>query len=75
MVWLFFEEKKTSTPRFSSLLASLAGKGKECVFGCMVCENQFEDRVADDISRKVLERRLWECMKDERRGCAFFLTF
>ena len=53
MVLVFFEGKKTSIPLFSSLLVSLAGKGRECVFGCMVCENQFEDRVAEDIRRKV----------------------
>jgi hypothetical protein len=35
------------------LLVSLAGKGRDCVFGCMVRENQNEDRVAEDIRRKI----------------------
>jgi hypothetical protein len=65
VVWLFFffEERKTSIPLFSSLLVSLAGKGRECVFGWMVWENQFADRVVEDIRRKVWERWLWQCVK------------
>ena len=35
------------------LLVSLAGKGRECVFGCTVWENQYADRVVRDIRRKV----------------------
>ncbi len=58
----FSREKELPSLLFRRCLA-LAGKGGECVFGCMVCANQFEDRVADDIRGKVLERWLWECMK------------
>jgi hypothetical protein len=35
------------------LLVSLAGKGRECVFGCMVWENQYAVRVVRDMRRKV----------------------
>jgi hypothetical protein len=35
------------------LLVSLGGKGRECVFGCMVWENQYAVRVVRDIRRKV----------------------
>ena len=46
-----------------SLCVSLAGGGRERVFGCMVCEDQFEDRVADYIRGKMLERGSWQGVK------------
>ena len=52
----FWEGKKLPPPRFRSLSLSLAGDGRCCVFGSMVCENQVAGRKADDIRRKVLER-------------------
>jgi hypothetical protein len=48
--------KKLASTRFRSLSLSLAGDGRCCVFGSMVCENQVAGRRADDIRRKVLER-------------------
>ncbi len=46
-----------------SLFVSLAGGGRERVFGCMVCADQFEDRVADYIRGKMLERGSWQGVK------------
>ena len=63
VVWLFLGGKKTSSPPCLSLCVSLAGGGRERVFGCMVCEDQFEDWVADYIRGKMLERGSWQGVK------------
>ena len=52
----FWEEKKLPSSRSCLVSVSLAGKGRCCVFGTMVSDNQVGGRKAEHIRRKVFER-------------------